>query len=574
MKYISKNLNIIIAVLLFIMCFVLYFINMGNYAFIDTNETKFVSIAKEMLNYNDWINIKLNGKTILNIQPLYFWIVNTSCFIMGKISITSARLPIAIVSAMGIFSLFYTVRVLVRRTYAFLISSIYALSIGIIIFSRLATNDIFSSVLIMLTILPAYLLIFTRNDKYKPILRLCIYIFCAFSILSGGLFGFFIPFFAITAMLIFSGQTKKLLPFKSFLIGIIIIFTIAAPWNILMIHKHGLLFIKEFLNTYNFIKYSGFKETIYAFCLFFILFLPWSFSFIWILGRRFKQIVSDVISYFKENSEDKLHEKWKKLKQIEKFISLNTIVFFTSLIFALIFGAEHIYLILLLIFPASCLAGYYWYDYIIKKRHDKSIFFATLIPDLILIIISLAALFGHNILNQWIFKGLNYLITPLIIIFFIIPVIGILAVILKGRLIVFLSNIILMFSLSFVITPHIFNFITLNSGENDLISYAGIANKDKVSLASFTSSKKYSLVYYYDDYVIFYDNKDLNKLKNYMLNHPKDYIIAEIKDLWDVENAGIKYMLLDAGKRYCLIQYMNYDIQKLEDNEEPELILY
>ena len=131
-----------------------------------------------------------------------------------------------------------------------------------------------------------------------------------------------------------------------------------------------------------------------------------------------------------------------------------------------------------------------------------------------------------------------------------------------------------MISLSFVISPSIFNFIALNGGENDLITYASLANNDNVKLAAFISSKKYSLLYYYDKPVEFHNNNDIDWLKIYLNEHPLSYVVAEIKDLWAIEEEKIKYILLDAGKRYCLIQHMNYDIEKNEDDAEPEVIVY
>ncbi len=574
MSHIKKYYSLILSGILLILCYYLYCINISGYPFIDTDETKFVSIAKEMLNHNDWINIKLNGEPVFDCPPLFFWITNISCLIFGKISALSVRFPISVCAVLAVLFLFFSVNKILRKTSAIIISLIYALSLGILIFSRLATNDLLSSSLIMFSVLFLYLLIFSKKEKYRMLLWTGVFLFSALSVLSSGLFGFFIPLFASCSMLIFTGRSRELLKFKNLLPGTFIFLFLVCPWYYLMFNKHGILYVNECLQIYNFLKYTGFKECFYTLCLFLILFFPWSFAFLWMLGAKFKDIINSVISYFIDNSEEKLREKWKKLKQIDKFISLNTILFFTSLIFALLYGAKYTYLILFLLFPASCISGYYWYEYIVKKKHDKSIFFATLIPDILLIICSLVALFGHNILNKWIFESLSYLVIPLIIIFFIIPVIGIFAVILKGRTIAFISNIVLMISLSFIITPSIFNFLTLKGGENDLINFAQIAKKDKVKLSAFISSKKYSLLYYYDNNITFYDNKDFEKLREYLKANPNDYVVTEIKDLWTIEDKKIKYMLLDAGKRYCLIQHMNYDIELLEDNSEPEIIVY
>ena len=574
MNYLKKYTDMIYIVILLIICLMVFFPNMSAYPFIDTDETKFVSIAKEMLNYSDWINIKLNGENIYTIPPLFFWIINLFCVLLGKISIETMRLPISLISAAGIIILYSGLKNILTKTYSFIISLIFATSLGILIFARLATNDIISVCIILSAIILSYKVIFSNADKNTLKYWLGIYALSALSILSSGLLGFVIIVLSIITIHIFAGKLKELFKPKNFIPGLFIFTIIICPWFAIMIFKHKMLFIKEYLSVYNFLKYINIKDLLSVLGIFVFAFSPWIFSFLWILGSNIKGIVNSVISYFKDNSQDKLKEKWLKLRKIDKFSSINTIVFFTSFIFAILYGAKNTFIILLLVFPASCISGRYWYEYIIKKQHGKSIFFATIIPNLILIIFSLLGLFGHNILNQWIFQGFSNLIIQLIIIFFVIPVISIFAVILKGRIIPYVANIVLMISLSFVLSPIIFNFISSNGGENDLITYAQIANQDKVKLAAFIPSKKYSLVYYYDKPVEFYNNNDINTLEKFLLDNPYAYIVVELKDMAAIEDKKIRYMLLDAGKRYCLIQHMTYDIQQYEDDTEPEVIVY
>ncbi len=573
MNYLKRHTELILAGFLVIICFAMYGLNISNYAFIDTDETKFVSIAKEMLNYSDWVNIRLNGENMLNLQPLLFWIINLSCVIFGKISAGAVRLPISCISVLGILILYCTAKSILTKTYAFIIALIMAVSLGTIVFSHLATNDMLSAVLIVITILTDYKIIFAKKSQNTFILRLCEYFFCGLSVLSCGILGFIIPFTVILAMNIFAGKLKQMLLPKNIIAWIFIFTLTAAPWNLLMFYKHGVSFAEDNLSALNIFRTTGIRQMLSVTGLFILGFSPWAFSSLWILGRNFKDTVISVLSYFKNNSQDKLKEKWNKLKKIDKFVSLSTITFFVIFLYALLYGEKNTFIILLLMFPAACISGNYWYSYIVKKDHNKSIFFSIMIPNLIFIACSLAGLFGHNILNQFIFQGIINLVIPLIVIFFVIPVISIFAIILKGRLVTFIANLILMISLSFVITPVTFNFITLNSGENDLIKFAQISNKAGIELASY-GIKKYSLVYYYDKKVNFIKEKNTEILKNFLDENPFSYVVVEIKDLWDIEADDIKYMLLDSGKRYCLIQKMPYELEKTLDETEPEVIVY
>lgn len=574
MYYLKKNATIVSTFVLIIICFLLYFTNISNYPFIDTDETKFVSIAKEMLNYNDWVNIKLNGAIVFDVSPLFVWITNLSCIIWGKISTEAVRLPISITTIFGIITLFFVVKKLLRKTYAFIIAIIFATCLGTLIFSRLATNDMLFTIFTMISILFSFRSILATKEQSTTKYWVGTHIFTTFAFLSGGILGLLVPFFSIVAMHIFAGKHRELFNPKYQLIGLLIFLTLCCPWYIVMISKHGLPFIEQNIQAYNFINHISPKKVLNVFGIFALGFSPWIFSFLWVLGKNFKDIVKSVFSYFKENSEEKLKEKWNKLNKIEQFISLNTIVFFTTLVFAILYGYKYTFLILFMMFPASCISGHYWYEYIIKKNHDKSIFFATMIPNIMLIACSIIALLGHNVINKWLFHGLNHLIVPLVILFFIIPLISIFSVMLNGRIAPFVSNLILMISLSFIITPNIFNFITSNGGENDLINFARIANKDNATLSAFIPSKKYSLVYYYDKPITFNNSNDLDLLKNYLKNNPHAYVVVEIKDMWKIEEHKIKYMLLDSGKRYCLIQQAPEGIINQEEEKEPEIIIY
>lgn len=573
MNYIKKNSTIFLSALLLVICFVLYFINMGEYPLIDTTETKYVSIARDMLNSNDWINLKLNGENYFENPPLLFWLINISFLIFGKISTFAARVPIFVLCSICILSLFLTISKILTKSYALIISLIMATSFGFIVFGRLATADILYTASASCTILLSYFIILNKPKIPTFVIWAVIYLFSSFSILTGGFLGI-IPLIIILAMHIFSGKLKEFFKPINLLPGLFLMCLLTLPWFIIMVNEYGNTYLNEFLNTYNIFRYFHLKNLVQVCWLIILSFLPWLFAFLWIIGTKFKDIINSVLSYFKDNSQEKLKEKWKKLNKVDKFLSLNTITFFTTLIFAILYGSKFIYLILFLTLPASCIAGHYWYEYMFRKEHAKSIFFATMIPNLLFIICSFIGLFGHNYINKLTVYGFNFLIIPLIIIFFVIPLIAIFSIILKGRIPAFVSNLILMISLSFVLTPGIFNFITINSGENDLIGFARTANIDKVKLATYTSSKKYSLVFYYDDKIDFHKNNETEWLRNYLKDNKDDYIITEIKDLWAIESANIKYMLLDSGIRYCLIKHLPRILEEeMEQQKEPEITI-
>ncbi|MBQ4122567.1 glycosyltransferase family 39 protein [bacterium] len=539
----------------------------------DYDETKYVLIAKDAIHNQNWIDLKLNGNIFEEYSPLLFWIINFSFLIFGEISTFAARIPFALFSIIGIIFLFIVISKILTRLYAFIISLILATCFGFIVFSHLATNDMLFVNSTMLSVLSSFLILLTKQKHTKHLLWFCVYFSSAIAVLSGGLFGL-LPLLIMITMHIFAGKLKDVFQPKNLFIGICTLIIVLSPWFIYMIKNNGIDFIKDFFSYYNIFKTAGIRKYLYNIALFICGFMPWICAFLWIIGSKFNDICNSVISYIKDDSQDKLGEKWKRLSKTEKFLSLNTIVFFTSLIFVILYGAKYTYLILFLMVPASCISGHYWYEYIFKKQRDKSIFFATILPNILFIIFSTVLIFGHNHLNKLSVYGYGYLFVPIVATFTIIPIISICSVILKGRKIAFIANLILMISLSFIISPNGYNFIVANSGQSELIKFANKANKDKVKISAFLPSKKYSLVYYYDKNIDFHNNNDYEWLKNHLENNKNDYVVVEIKSLWPIEEQNIKYQLLASEKRYCIIKYLPKAIEKeMEQESEPEVII-
>ena len=573
MNYIKKHLNIFLSLFLLFFCMFIYTWHLGDFPLMDYDESKSVLIARDLFTSHDWINLKLNGNNFYEYPPLLFWLINISFFVFGEISSFTARIPNVILLLIGILTLFITISKIMTKTYALIISLILSTCFGMLVFGHLATNEILYTSLVMISILCTYNIIIEKSGKDNKRLWACVHLFNGLAILCGGLMGI-IPILTIFIMHIFAGKLKTIFSIKNIWIFTGTMILIVLPWYILMTKISGIHYIKEFVSSYNLFKYAGLKEYLYNIGLFIIGFMPWTFAFLWIIGTRFKDIANSVISYIKDDSQDKLNEKWHKLSKTDKLLSLNTIVFFTTLIFAILYGAKYTYLILLLMFPASCISGHYWYEYMFKKKHRKSIFFATIIPNIFFIICAIALLLGHKAINELSVYGVVLLVIPLVTIFFVIPLISIFTVIVKGKIPAFILNIVLMISLICTLMPSGYNFIAINSGESDLIAFARKAHEDKVQLSAFIPSRKYSLEYYYENKIDFHNNNEYDWLKKHITENEKDYIVTEIKDLWSIEDREIKYMLLDSGKRYCIIKHLpKQEEEKLKQEEEPEVII-
>ena len=59
--------------------------------------------------------------------------------------------------------------------------------------------------------------------------------------------------------------------------------------------------------------------------------------------------------------------------------------------------------------------------------------------------------------------------------------------------------------------------------------------------------------YYYDNFVDYQADFDLDWLNKFFENNQNGYIVVKIKDLKEIDDAGFQYSILESGKRYCII---------------------
>ncbi len=562
MDFLKKHKENIIEIVSFIfLCFFLYWLNIGNYPFIDTNETKYVSIAKEIMNNNNLMLLKINNENFFENPPFIFWLINLFCFIFGKISNTIVRIPFALITTIGIANIYFSLKKIINRNYAIIVSLIFATSVGIITFSHLAILNILYVMFNIFAFLSLYKAVLNEAPKKRNKEFIIFFVFTALNTLTTGLFGLIVPLITLLTVLLITKE--KILNTKILLFGLTLILVINIPWFLIMIKEYNGLFISSFLSEYNLMKSFGIKNIGIVLSLSLIFFFPWIITHLGIFISRLKTIFNSLFSYFGKDKNKNLNQKWQELNTIEKFNALNIIIFLISGLFALLYGKEYTYLIVFLVYPLACFSGNYWFEYINKKSNETIVYYATIIPNLIFIILTIISVFGHDTFKE--IKGI--LLTDLITILFLIPLISIFSAILKGRIQIFIANVLLMVSLTIVLIPDLFCFISDKSGENDLIAFATLANNDKTKLAAFIPSRKHSLTYYYDAKVDFNNQNDIEWLRTYLKENQFAYVITEIKTLWKIEEAKINYILLDSGKRYCLIQYLDEKYIKKEDVE-------
>ena len=116
LNILANKKNIIYLVLITILYIILFCQNIGSYHFLDFFETKFTTIAKEMIiNHSPFVP-SINGVNNFDTPPLLFWIVNSFCLLFGKITPELVRLPnILCLYATAIFMFFSLKKLLMRN---------------------------------------------------------------------------------------------------------------------------------------------------------------------------------------------------------------------------------------------------------------------------------------------------------------------------------------------------------------------------------------------------------------------------------------------------------------------------
>ena len=174
---------------------ILYFIflyNLGVPALLDSDETRYADMAREMLNSKDFITLRLDGKIFWDKPPLFFW---TLCFSYKLFGITefAVRLPSILCALTTIFALFFTLKKICSERMALVSSLILATCVEFVIFARVSILDMLFCTNITLSLFCGLMTYFV-SDKNKKFYWYGFYVFSALGILTKGVPAIVIPF--------------------------------------------------------------------------------------------------------------------------------------------------------------------------------------------------------------------------------------------------------------------------------------------------------------------------------------------------------------------------------------------
>ena len=541
-SYINNHRELFTILGLCILFYFIFFHNIWSYALMDVDESRYVSMSKDMFNTKDFMTLYLNKEFFFEKPPLYFWSECLSFALWGKITEATARFPVALYGMLSCFMIYALGRKIYSRTFGIVSALILATSLEFLILSKFAILDIVLSACITFSLSFGILTYYVKENNKKYMWWL-FYIFSGLAVMAKGIPGFVIPFGSMFFISIYSKNFNEIFKPQYFLVGFLLFFGITLPWHIAMLNIHDPLFFNEYIMKHHVARFLGSNELgrqqPFYFYLLTILwgFFPWIVSTLTVLIRK---ITKKDFSFRGQNNV-------QKLMIFSSIIALFTLLFFSSSKTKLITYILPIYPILAL------LGGYIWTNYITRAEYSRLINKTVYFVAVIFITAGITAMFTSLFLPPELNNDIS-IAKPLCVSLLLIT--GILTIVFTKKekyAATFLTYVLFMTFLSAFGTG-IFFKIDYKFGQDDLMRFAKIAKEQNKTLTCYKFTHKYSLIYYRDgnEPVVYGGDFEISDLKR-ELAKLNNYVIIKKKHInEDIQKLG--YNIIDEGRRYILIE--------------------
>ncbi len=272
----SKRAYLSTILFLGLLCYLIFFHGLGNYALWDPDEGRIGVIAKEMLASGNWMTLTKNGVPYYDKPVLYFWLV-ALCLKLFGLSELAVRLPSALAASLtvGFVSLWGSVSGGLKR--GLWSGLILATSVEFVFLGRLGKMD-----MVFTFFFTAALLFFLwwRGQGKGSIWPF--YLFLGLASLAKGPVGALLPFLIVGISLAIE-KRWDLLRKMHLLWGVGLMLFVSGPWY-LMAAMRDPEYIRTFLWDHNVLRFFILEkgihhpQPIYFFIpVLLVGFLPWSF---------------------------------------------------------------------------------------------------------------------------------------------------------------------------------------------------------------------------------------------------------------------------------------------------------
>lgn len=484
--FIKKHGDLFTFLGLLIVCYFIFFFNIGNYPLMDVDETRYVSMARDMFHCKDFLTLYLNGEFFFEKPPLYFWGECLSFAIFGKVTEFTARFPVALYGTLSTLLLYFTGKKIVSRRFGVISALILATTLEFVILAKFAILDIVVTTCVGFSVMFGFLTQFVQ-DKNKKYMWWLFYIFSGLAVMAKGIPGFVVPFAVMFFVTIANKTFKQVFKPQYILPGFLLFFLIVLPWHLIMFKIHDPLFFHEYIIKHHIERFLNSneinREQPFYFYILTVLWglVPWIFSAIAVGITKLKSIKKFNVT---------------ELSNPQKYLLFNAIAFVVTMLFFSSSSTKLITYILPVYFFTASILGVVWEDYMFNKKYEKPINITVYILGGICILAGILTCFAKFVLPAQTYSDLLTIKWFCIILVLAFGISSILCAVKKHPKGVFACYVLFILITSAFGTKLFYN-MDYKFGQNDLMRFAKYAHENGKKVAVINDERKYSVVYYY-----------------------------------------------------------------------------
>lgn len=484
--FIKKHGDLFTFLGLLIVCYFIFFFNIGNYPLMDVDETRYVSMARDMFHCKDFLTLYLNGEFFFEKPPLYFWGECLSFAIFGKVTEFTARFPVALYGTLSTLLLYFIGKKIVSRRFGVISALILATTLEFVILAKFAILDIVVTTCVGFSVMFGFLTQFVQ-DKNKKYIWWLFYIFSGLAVMAKGIPGFVVPFAVMFFVTIANKTFKQVFKPQYILPGFLLFFLIVLPWHLIMFKIHDPLFFHEYIIKHHIERFLNSneinREQPFYFYILTVLWglVPWIFSAIAVGITKLKSIKKFNVT---------------ELSNPQKYLLFNAIAFVVTMLFFSSSSTKLITYILPVYFFTACILGFVWEDYMFNKKYEKPINITVYILGGICILAGILTCFAKFVLPAQTYSDLLTIKWFCIILVLAFGISSILCAVKKHPKGVFACYVLFILITSAFGTKLFYN-MDYKFGQNDLMRFAKYAHENGKKVAVINDERKYSVVYYY-----------------------------------------------------------------------------
>ena len=549
--FIKKHGDLFTFLGLLIVCYFIFFFNIGNYPLMDVDETRYVSMARDMFHCKDFLTLYLNGEFFFEKPPLYFWGECLSFAIFGKVTEFTARFPVALYGTLSTLLLYFTGKKIVSRRFGVISALILATTLEFVILAKFAILDIVVTTCVGFSVMFGFLTQFVQ-DKNKKYMWWLFYIFSGLAVMAKGIPGFVVPFAVMFFVTIANKTFKQVFKPQYILPGFLLFFLIVLPWHLIMFKIHDPLFFHEYIIKHHIERFLNSneinREQPFYFYILTVLWglVPWIFSAIAVGITKLKSIKKFNVT---------------ELSNPQKYLLFNAIAFVVTMLFFSSSSTKLITYILPVYFFTACILGFVWEDYMFNQKYEKPINITVYILGGICILAGILTCFAKFVLPAQTYSDLLTIKWFCIILVLAFGISSILCAIKKHPKGVFACYVLFILITSAFGTKLFYN-MDYKFGQNDLMRFAKYAHENGKKVAVINDERKYSVVYYYgiptdmdSRNVLFITLNDKEEMKQlgHILDDKNIVAIIRKKQYQEIDKT-LDFDVILEGRKYLLVK--------------------